>query len=122
GFLSAYAHISSTSPTLRGKFVRETLMCQGMPAPPPDVVTELPVGEYKTMRERLAQHLEDPSCSGCHVLMDPIGFGLENFDGVGMFRLTENDVPLDTVSKLDNLGEFDGARELGGLLRDSPAV
>lgn len=122
GFLSAYAHISSTSPTLRGKFVREVLMCQGIPAPPGDVVTELPVGEYKTMRERLAQHLEDPSCAGCHVLMDPIGFGLENFDGVGMFRLTENDVPLDTVSNLDNLGEFDGARELGSLLRDSPAV
>lgn len=122
GFLAAYAHISSTSPTLRGKFVREVLMCQGIPAPPGDVVTELPVGEYDTMRERLAQHQTDPSCAGCHVLMDNIGFGLENFDGIGVFRLEENGVTLDTVSDLDQLGKFDGARQLGGLLRESPAV
>lgn len=122
-FLSAYAHVSSTSPTLRGKFVREILMCQGMPAPPPDVVTELPEGmEYKTMRDRLKQHMTDPKCAGCHQLMDPIGLGLENFDGVGSFRLVENGVMLDTSESLDALGEFDGARQLGTLLRDSPAV
>jgi hypothetical protein len=122
GFLAAYAHISSTSPTLRGKFVREVLMCQGMPAPPPDVVTELPVGEYKTMRERLKAHLEDPACAGCHTLMDPIGLGLENFDGIGVFRLEENGVTLDTVSEIAGMGGFDGARELGTLLRDAPEV
>lgn len=122
GFLSAKAHISSTSPTLRGKFVREVIMCQGMPAPPPGVATELPVGEFKTMRERLQQHMNDPSCNGCHQLMDPIGFGLENFDGIGIFRLVENGVVLDTKSAIDGLGEFDGARELGGLLRGSEEV
>lgn len=122
-FLAAYAHISSTSPTLRGKFVREILMCQGMPAPPPDVVTELPQGaEYKTMRERLQQHMNDPACSGCHQLMDPIGLGLENFDGIGIFRLVENGVTLDTSEEVLGLGSFDGARELGTLLRDSPEV
>ncbi|MDC0675146.1 DUF1592 domain-containing protein [Nannocystis radixulma] len=123
GFLAAYAHISSTSPTLRGKFVREVMMCQGIPAPPPDVVTELPVGDdYPTMRDRLAEHMTNPSCAPCHQLMDPIGFGLENFDGIGVFRLVENGVDLDTKSNLDSLGEFDGARELGSLLRQSPAV
>jgi len=122
-FLSAYAHVSSTSPTLRGKFVREILMCQGMPAPPPDVVTELPEGvEYKTMRDRLQQHMNDPVCSGCHKLMDPIGLGLENFDGIGAFRLVENGVMLDTSETIDGLGDFDGARQLGALLRDSPEV
>ncbi len=122
-FLSAYAHVSSTSPTLRGKFVREILMCQGMPAPPPDVVTELPEGaEYKTMRDRLQQHLSDPACAGCHTLMDPIGLGLENFDGIGSFRLVENGVNLDTSEMIAGLGEFDGARQLGTLLRDSPEV
>jgi len=122
-FLAAYAHVSSTSPTLRGKFVRELLMCQGMPAPPPDVVTELPTGEaYKTMRERLAQHMTDPACSGCHKLMDPIGLGLENFDGVGVFRTIENGVVLDTSETIDELGEFDGARQLGALLRGSDQV
>jgi len=122
-FLAAYAHVSSTSPTLRGKFVRELLMCQGMPAPPPDVVTELPTGEaYKTMRERLAKHMTDPACSGCHNLMDPIGLGLENYDGVGVFRTIENGVVLDTSEALDQLGEFDGARQLGNLLRGSDQV
>lgn len=121
-FLAAYAHLSSTSPTHRGKFVREVLMCQGIPAPPDNVTTDLPVGPYKTMRERLAAHQTDPSCAGCHVLMDNIGFGLENFDGIGVFRLVENGVELDTVSTLDALGEFDGARELGALLRQSPSV
>jgi len=123
-FLAAYAHVSSTSPTLRGKFVRELLMCQGMPAPPPDVVTELPTGEaYKTMRERLAQHMTDPACSGCHVLMDPIGLGLENYDGIGVFRTVENGVVLDTSEQVDDLGgEFDGARQLGALLKDSDLV
>ncbi len=122
-FLAAYAHVSSTSPTLRGKFVRELLMCQGMPAPPPDVVTELPTGEaYKTMRERLAQHMTDPACSGCHTLMDPIGLGLENYDGVGVFRTIENGVVLDTSETIAELGEFDGARQLGALLRGSDQV
>ena len=122
-FLASYAHVSSSSPTLRGKFVREILMCQGMPAPPPDVVTELPEGaEYKTMRERLQQHMTDPACSGCHKLMDPIGLGLENFDGVGAFRLIENGVMLDTSETIEGLGDFDGARQLGALLRDSPEV
>lgn len=122
GFLAAYAHLSSTSPTLRGKFVREVLMCQGMPAPPPDVVTDLPMGDYKTMRERLMIHQTDPACAGCHTLMDPIGLGLENFDGIGVFRLVENGVTLDTQSEIFGLGSFDGARELGTLLRDAPEV
>ena len=121
-FLAAYAHISSTSPTLRGKFVREALMCQGMPAPPADVVTELPAGaEYKTMRERLEGHKKE-ECAGCHMLMDPIGLGLENFDGIGIFRLVENGVTLDTSEEILGLGTFDGARELGTVLRDSPDI
>lgn len=122
-FLASYAHVSSTSPTLRGKFVREVLMCQGMPPPPPDAVTELPEGaEYKTMRERLQAHLFNPSCAGCHTLMDGVGLGLENFDGIGVFRLAENGVTLDTSGSLEGIGEFDGARTLGGLLRGSPEV
>ena len=121
-FLASFSHISSTSPTLRGKFVREALMCMGMPPPPPDVVTKLPEGaEYKTMRDRLAQHLNEP-CVGCHALMDPIGLGLENFDGIGIFRTVENGVVLDTSETIATLGDFDGARELGTLLRDSPDV
>ena len=71
GLLSILAHVTSTSPTLRGKFVREAVLCQSIPAPPPGVVTDLPAGETTTLRERLEQHMVDPSCAGCHELMDP---------------------------------------------------
>jgi hypothetical protein len=71
------------------------------------------------MRERLAQHMTDPACAGCHKLMDPIGLGLENYDGIGVFRTVENGVVLDTSETIDDLGEFDGARQLGALLRGS---
>lgn len=117
--LSVLAHISSTSPTLRGKFVRETILCESIPAPPGDVATVIPpAGEAApTMRERLEQHLTDPICAGCHLAMDPIGFGLENYDGIGIFRTAENGVTIDTLSELS--GEsFDGARELGAVLKN----
>ena len=118
--LSLLAHVSSTSPTLRGKFVQERMMCTSIPPPPPGVVTDLPSGaEYKTMRERLAAHQEQELCASCHSIMDPPGLGLENYDGVGRFRLTENGVTIDTKSDLD--GEpFDGAAELGAVLRERP--
>lgn len=116
--LSLLAHVSSTSPTLRGKFVQERMMCTSIPPPPPGVVTDLPSGaEYKTMRERLAGHQDQELCASCHSIMDPPGLGLENYDGVGRFRTMENGVVIDTKSDLD--GEpFDGAAELGGLLRE----
>ena len=71
------------------------------------------------MRERLAAHQEQELCASCHSIMDPPGLGLENYDGVGRFRLTENGVTIDTKSDLD--GEpFDGAAELGAVLRERP--
>lgn len=100
--LSLYSHSSSTSPTLRGKFVRETLLCQTIPAPPPDVDTTLPEAtESNTTRERFSQHATDPGCATCHQLMDPIGLGLENFDAVGQFRDLENGFPIDASGDLD---------------------
>ena len=72
------------------------------------------------MRERLEVHLETPSCAGCHALTDPIGLGLERFDGLGGFRATENDVPIDPSGELDG-ASFDDARELGQVLADHPA-
>jgi hypothetical protein len=122
-FLSMYAHPAGTSPTLRGKFVREHLLCQSIPAPPNDVSTELPPSSSKapTMRERLSQHMQEPRCAGCHRLMDPIGFGLEIFDGVGQFRTQENNTTIDAKTTLDDLGDFEGADGLGTLLRNQPA-
>jgi PAS domain-containing protein len=122
GFLALFAHATSTSPTLRGKFVRERMLCQSIPAPPNNVVTEFPPGaEAQTARDRLKAHQEVPSCAGCHVPMDSIGFGLENFDGVGLFRTTENGADIDAKSEIDGI-PFDGARELGTALRSSENV
>jgi hypothetical protein len=119
-FLSVLAHTASTSPTLRGKFVRENIMCTAVPPPPPSVVTDLPdTSEAKTMRERLEQHMEDPSCAGCHAYIDPIGFGLELYDGIGRFRTTENGVTIDASAEMD--GEtFEGAAALGTIVRANP--
>jgi len=115
-FLSLMAHPATTSPTLRGKFVREKLLCENIPPPPPDVDTNLPNTEGMTMRQKLMAHRQNPSCAGCHVLMDDIGLGLENFDAIGAFRTSDSGQPVDASSTLDELGSFTGARELGLLL------
>lgn len=121
-FLSVLAHQSSTSPTLRGKFVRENIMCTAVPPPPPGVVTDLPdTSEAKTMRERLEQHMEDPSCAGCHSYIDPIGFGLELYDGIGRFRTMENGVAIDASAEMDGIA-FEGASGLGAIVRDNPSA
>lgn len=102
-FLTMNAHEASTSPTLRGKFVRERVLCSTVPPPPPNVNTDIEQNptEPKTLRERLEQHRENPSCSGCHSLMDPPGFLFERFDAIGAVRETDNGYPIDTSGDLD---------------------
>jgi hypothetical protein len=116
-FLSTYAHTDGTSPTKRGKFIRERLLCQSIPAPPPEVSTVLPepAANAPTMRERLKVHSEVASCAGCHRLMDPIGLSLENFDAVGRWRKDDQGHPLDVSGEV-NGSDFDGALQLGELL------
>ncbi len=91
-FLTSTAGPVETSPTARGIFIREQLLCQHVPNPPPGVNTEVPEPTPEKplpMRQRMQVHMESPMCSGCHRLMDPIGFGLENYDAVGRWRDTE---------------------------------
>lgn len=122
-FLSLFSHTTLSSPTLRGKFVRERLLCQAIPAPPPNVNTVLPSDpNAKTARQKLEVHQTAPGCKSCHVAMDLIGFGLENYDAVGAFRTTENGETIDAKSEIAGMGTFEGARELGGLLREQPEV
>ncbi|QQS46524.1 MAG: DUF1592 domain-containing protein [Acidobacteriota bacterium] len=88
-FLSLTAKPDDTSPTARGLFIREQFLCQHVSEPPPGVNTNLPeITEAKprTNRERLREHVTNPSCSTCHNLIDPIGFGFEKFDAVGARR------------------------------------
>ena len=87
GLLSMNAHTRETSPTRRGKFVRERLLCQDIPAPPPNVVTTLPEPDptAATMRDRLKVHATNPVCSSCHGKTDPIGLAFEHFDATARF-------------------------------------
>ena len=75
--------------------VRRVLMCQSIPPPPPGVDTKLDPVMGKTQREILEAHRADPKCSGCHVAMDPLGFGLEHYDPLGAWRADENGLTID---------------------------
>ena len=116
-FLAVQSHATSTSVTKRGMFVREVLLCQTLPSPPAGLNTSIPeVSEDSpTMRDRVAQHLLDPSCASCHNIMDPIGLGFENFDGLARWRIQENDVTIDASGLLDGVG-FSNAWELSGVI------
>jgi len=112
--LALHAHSTSTSATLRGKFIRVVLLCMVIPPPPADVDTSLPEANetFPTLRDRIAQHNNDPACASCHSVLDPIGLGLEQFDGIGQFRLDENDATIDPSGDLDGV-TFAGAVQLG---------
>ena len=141
-FLAASAGPIETSPTARGIFIREQLLCQHVPPPPPNVNTTLPdPTEEKplTRRQRMTEHVENAVCSSCHKLMDPIGFGLEGFDAIGRGRDKETiqvtspeegtraagkkiDLVLDTTGQIAGLpnSAFTDAKQLGGILAGSP--
>jgi hypothetical protein len=88
-FLAITAKPEDSAPTARGLFVREQFLCQHVPEPPAGVNTNLPpVTEAKpqTNRDRMSEHATNPSCATCHKLIDPIGFGLERFDAIGVKR------------------------------------
>lgn len=121
--LSLNAHSNQTSPVHRGKLIREAFLCDVLAAPPASVNITVPEPTATTTaRERFAQHSNDPSCSGCHVLMDPLGFGFENFDGIGRWRTQEGTSPVDARGKLvgtDVDGPFEGASDLAARLAAS---
>ncbi|HEY3667090.1 MAG TPA: DUF1592 domain-containing protein, partial [Polyangiaceae bacterium] len=96
--LAGHAHSQLTSPTLRGKFVNEMLLCRSIGAPPPGtppLPSMAPAGS--TVRQILSLHRSAPLCASCHGLMDPIGFGMEAFDTTGQYRTTDNGQPVDTT-------------------------
>ncbi len=108
---------SRSNPVVRGKFVFEELFCGHVPSPPVGLnVKEPPADPTRTTRERFLAHREADACKGCHTMLDPIGFGLENFDGVGLWRDSENGKPVDASgelpSALDVAGPFSGPAEL----------
>jgi hypothetical protein len=124
GFAALASHPGRSSPTLRGRALREQVLCQKVPDPPGNVdftKFESPENVAKTARERLDAHRTAPACAGCHAITDPIGLGLENLDGLGQFRLTENGAPIDPSGDLDGV-HFADAAGLGKAVRDHPAT
>jgi hypothetical protein len=123
GLLAAYADRDNTSPTKRGKFIREALLCETLPPPPPNANITPPVAKpNQTRRQALANHETDPTCAGCHKMMDPVGLGFEGFDASGAPRATEAGLTVDTSGLImgsDVAGSFNGPAELGAKLARS---
>ena len=124
--LGILATAQESSPIYRGKFVREQLLCQELPAPPANVPKPPDVPPGVSTREKFKQHEADPACSGCHRLMDPIGFGFENYDAVGRFRTVDNGAPVDPSGEIvqtrDLDGKFAGIAELSQRMATSAEV
>ena len=121
--LLATSHADRTAPVLRGKWILENLL--GVPPPPPPAAFALeptPGSTPKTMRERMAVHRQNPACAGCHRVTDPLGFVLENFDGVGAFRVREAGMPVDATGTAPDGTPVNGVVELrNALLRHQDA-
>lgn len=108
-----------TSPVVRGKWALETLLGEELPPPPPDA-SELPEAsedaEPKTLRELYAEHRRNETCATCHDRIDPIGFGLENYDAIGRWRTEDAGKPIDARGELPSGETFDGPEGLKSVL------
>ena len=117
--LTATSYPLRTSPVLRGKWVLEQLLGEKIPPPPP-TAGQLPPDDHQadglTFRQRLEAHRSNPECAACHAKMDPIGFGLENFDAIGRWRTTQLNHPIDSSGVLTDGTKFSGPRELKEVL------
>lgn len=124
GLLTRLGTPVGSSPTQRGLFVLRQLLCGEIPPPPPDIPMIPASVAGATTRERYEQQHAVGSCGACHSHIDPIGFGLENFDGVGKYRTMEVGKPIDASGYIDDLGRaaFNGPEELAQTLAASAEV
>ena len=122
GFLAVHAATDSSGPISRGVFLLQALLCLPPPQPPANVPPALPAGDpgakNLTTRQRFEQHVSSPACAGCHKQIDGVGFGLEQFDGIGAFRTLDNGQPVDSRGTLIGTGEVDGDYTGAGELAD----
>jgi mono/diheme cytochrome c family protein len=121
--LTSYA--TRTAPVIRGKWILSNILGIPPPPPPPTVPAlkeNAGIGKVVSMRQRMAEHRANPACSGCHQLMDPIGFALENYDAVGRWRDAEGGKPIDASGGLPDGSKFEGASGLQRALLSRPEV
>jgi hypothetical protein len=115
-FLATHALIDNSNPVERGLMVRTRLFCQDVAPPPPDVLGTIPAGGPETTtRQRYENHVRDPGCRTCHMMMDSLGFGFEHFDAAGRYRSVDNGHPIDAQGQIvftDIDGPFYGPAEL----------
>jgi len=116
--LTVSSYPTRTSPVIRGKWILENILNTPPPPPPANVpsLKESEAGSAMSVRESLEKHRADPICAGCHARMDPLGFGLENFNGIGRYRTEDGKFPIDSSGVLPNGKSFKNAQELMGIL------
>ena len=117
--LTVSSYAARTSPVIRGKWILENILNAPPPPPPADVpnLDEKAIGTTETLRRQLEQHRADPTCNSCHSRMDPLGFGLENYDAIGRWRTHDGNFPIDARGALPNGQAFEGPDGLRSLLR-----
>jgi hypothetical protein len=124
--LTVLAKPDRSSPVLRGKFIREKLLCQPVSPPPQNIVITPPMIQAGvSTRDMFTMHSQVQPCKGCHTLMDPIGFGFENYDGIGRWRTTDLGQTVNSTGTLqgsDVDGTFNGAVDLAHKLAGSSEV
>jgi hypothetical protein len=122
--LAVTSYPNRTSPVQRGKWILTNLLGIPPTPPPPNVpaLKESAAGAPKSLRERMEQHRADPVCAGCHKVMDPLGFALENFDAVGRWRADDDGNRIDASGTLYNGTHVDGAADLQAMLASKPDV
>ena len=118
--LTISSYSTRTSPVLRGKWILENLLNAPPPPPPPSVpaLDDTKVGLSASLRQQMEAHRKNPACASCHAKMDPLGFGLENFDAVGAWRDVDGKFPVDASGSLPGNRLFHGPVELKKLLKN----
>ncbi len=124
--LTVTSYPTRTSPVLRGRWIMENLLGIAPPPPPPNVPAfkeqqgATAAAKKLTLRDRILEHRKNPACSGCHQLLDPVGFALDHYDAVGRWRDTEDALPINASANLPNGPSFDGVEGLQKAILERP--